>query len=450
MVTMMIFVTSFISYQYYVQKSFLYKCIDDKLRNAVYSGIELVGDELHNYKNTEKNISKKENIKNSLILSTLTNHNDVEYVYTLIKKKDKVYFTCSSVTIKEKNDKSYIKYITEYKGATDKLKESFTNHKTYFGEVTDEYGTFRSIIMPQLSPSGIWYLIGADIEISDINDKLNNILIKYLIAFIIFVLILFLFMRKLLVIIKKENKDQLSQQKAILNQTKFTQMGEVIGNISHQWRQPLSELNSIIMKIDIDFKHKKLTDNNLEQYLVNIERLTEYMSSTIDDFNDYYKKDKIKESFIISKAIEKAVLLCENNFLKYSIKIELDIVQNIQYNGLKNEFIQVILAILNNAKDALISKKIDIPIVQIKVIKKDDKIMITIHDNAGGINQENIEKIFDPYFTTKFKSNGVGIGLYMSKSIIQKNMNGNLTVENKELKDSNQVSYLGAEFKIIL
>ena len=431
----------FISYQYTIQKEFLYKSVDDKLSNAAYSGAFLLGDKLNNLPFDKKLVSRSKNIKNALLLSTLTDKNDVIFVYTLRKVDQDVYFSCSSVTQEQKKIDGYLPYLLKYEDATNRLKESFDTHKAYYGEVTDKYGTFRSIIMPRVTKNGTWYIIGADIKISNIDKQLNSMLTQYLIAFILFIIVLLLFIKIFNRIIQKENDDKLNQQKLILEQSKLAQMGEMIGNISHQWRQPLSEINSIMMNIESDFKNKKLDRNSLDGSILEVENLTEHMSITIDNFNNYLKKDKHKEEFLVSTIVKKGLELTKNSMLKHNINIELNVINDKLINSVEGEFIQVIIALLQNAKDVMLLNDIKNKNINIIVENIDDKINITILDNGGGVANDIKNKIFEPYFTTKFKSTGIGIGLYMSKMIIEKNMNGKLEVHNKEN---------GAEFKIIL
>ncbi|MEA3554469.1 MAG: HAMP domain-containing sensor histidine kinase [Campylobacterota bacterium] len=244
-----------------------------------------------------------------------------------------------------------------------------------------------------------------------------------------------------------ENKVKLAvidiknKEKEILHKNRLAQMGEMIGNISHQWRQPLAEINSIMMKMEIDFKNRKLDSDSLDKSIEKVEDLTEHMSTTIDSFNNFFKNDKKKTKFIISDSIRQVLRLFENNTKKYSIDINLEIIDDIEINSFQSEFIQVIIVIIQNAKDVLIANNIKNPTIKIVIEKIENNIIIRILDNGGGIPEEIIDKIFDPYFTTKFKSKGIGIGLYMAKIIIEKSMNGSLKVRNKENK---------AEFSITL
>ena len=421
-----------IGFQYIKHKQILHNNIDIQLQDAVSVGKYLIGDRLHNLPFDKTLVSKEENIKNSLLLSTLTNESDITFVYTISKHNDKAYFSCSSVTKEQQQTDGYLPYMLEYKEATSKLLKAFTNHKTYYGEVSESYGKFRSIIMPQKSSNGIWYVIGADIEISYIDKKLNDMILNYIILFVIFILILIPFIIRFQILAKSEKTDALKKQKNILEQNKLAQMGEMIGNISHQWRQPLSEINSIVMNLDT---------KNINESSQKIENITEYMSETINNFNNFFRIDKEKKIFNVNKIINNSISLCQNLFDKYNTKIIVDINENIKYNGYEGELTQVILAIFKNANDAMVNNDIINPTINILVKILDERVVIDISDNGKGIDIDNLPQIFDPYFTTKFKSDGTGIGLYMSKVIIEKNMNGKLTVIN--IKN-------GASFRIVL
>ena len=231
------------------------------------------------------------------------------------------------------------------------------------------------------------------------------------------------------------------QQKETFERYKLVQMGEMIGNISHQWRQPLSKINSVLMSIETNFKKDKLTKETLNEKILKIEDLTSYMSNTIDDFNNFFKQDKEKQNFLVSDSINKALLITNDTFVKENIKVELDFIDDIHITNFKGELIQALIVLLQNAKDAIDTNKHLESKITITTKIQNKNIQILVLDNGGGIDEDLREKIFEPYFTTKFKSNGIGIGLYMAKVIIENNMKGQLAVSNK--RD-------GAEFSITL
>lgn len=234
--------------------------------------------------------------------------------------------------------------------------------------------------------------------------------------------------------LKKEMKEQLEQivekDRMIFEQNKLTAMGEMIENIAHQWRQPLSQINSAVLLIDDEVYDLKIKNELIQTKLSEIESMTRYMSKTIDDFKDYYSKDKEKHTFKISDTIVKAISIVDASFHYNSISIEYDLDKKLDFYGIENELLQVILVILNNAKDILVDREISKPHIEVILKKQNKKIFIQIRDNGGGIDLESPQKIFEPYFTTKHKSQGTGLGLYLAKRIIEESMGGYLGVEN--------------------
>lgn len=211
----------------------------------------------------------------------------------------------------------------------------------------------------------------------------------------------------------KEEKEQ--QKELLIHQSKLASMGEMLGNIAHQWRQPLSRLGYILMNIESKDKEKHHT-----QKLQEASDQLEFMSQTIDDFRDFFKLDKEKERFSLSDETQKVITLLALN----GVEVELNIIEDANILNYKNEYKQVILNLLTNAKEVLLERAISSP----KIVITIDKIQVKVSDNAGGIKLEDIQKIFEPYFTTKQK--GSGIGLYMSKVIVEKNMGGRIEVSN--------------------
>ena len=216
----------------------------------------------------------------------------------------------------------------------------------------------------------------------------------------------------------KTLKDEKEQQKELLiHQSKLASMGEMLGNIAHQWRQPLSRLGYILMNIESKDKEKKHT-----QKLQEASDQLEFMSQTIDDFRDFFKLDKEKEPFSLAEETQKVISLLD----VIEVEVALNVIEDINILNYKNEYKQVILNLLTNAKEVLEERDILSP----KIVLTIDKNQVTVSDNAGGIKIKEIQKIFEPYYSTKVQ--GTGIGLYMSKMIVEKNMGGKLSVKNNE------------------
>jgi two-component system, NtrC family, C4-dicarboxylate transport sensor histidine kinase DctB len=232
--------------------------------------------------------------------------------------------------------------------------------------------------------------------------------------------------------VKKAIEKNKEQQKILMQKSKFIALGEMISLIAHQWRQPISELNAIILNIKFHHKMKMLDEETMAKKTKEMEHLLEYMSTTIDDFRTFFKPNKTKEKFYFYTSIQRINEIIKTVFKEHHITIEEKIDESLYLINYQNEFEQVMLNLLNNAKDALIADNISFPKVTIEVLKQNGRIMINICDNANGIDESILDKIFDPYFTTKEESDGTGIGLYMSKMIIEENMGGVLKVQSSQ------------------
>ncbi|WP_321468721.1 HAMP domain-containing sensor histidine kinase [Halarcobacter sp.] len=222
------------------------------------------------------------------------------------------------------------------------------------------------------------------------------------------------------------------QEQLLIQQSKLASMGEMIGNIAHQWRQPLNALGLVVQNIKFAYDFDELDDQFMDTSIEKVNRLTKNMSKTIDDFRNFFKPNKEKIAFNLDKIINETLELVDSTFENHNIDIKKDIEKDIKVFGFPNEFLQTMLNIMNNAKDAYIENNIVNGKLHLKVNKSTDFAHVTIRDNAGGIPKDIRDKIFDPYFTTKEEGRGTGIGLYMSKIIIEQNMNGKLISESIE------------------
>ena len=238
---------------------------------------------------------------------------------------------------------------------------------------------------------------------------------------------------------KLTQKDEL-----LIQQSKMAQMGEMLENIAHQWRQPLSVITTSATGVKLQQDFKMLTDEQLKSALDSIVKAAEHLSLTIDDFRNFYKNDKEKKLFNVKNAVEKSLTLISSKFKNEAIEIELKL-DDIEIYGFENELIQVFINILNNAKDELEKKESQCKLIQISTIKKDGQIQILFQDNAGGIKKEFLNHIFESHFTTK-EEDGTGIGLYMSKLIIDK-MHGEIKASNETIVYKDE-TYNGAKFSI--
>ncbi len=244
--------------------------------------------------------------------------------------------------------------------------------------------------------------------------------------------------------LEKRNKEQMNQ---LLQQSRLAQMGEMLSMISHQWRQPLSSISMVAMNLEVKIKSGKLRQDSVEEgdkfllsKLGQIEKYIQYLATTIDDFRDFFKPQKEKKRFDINLLIDETIELIAPTLENKGIEIVKSYQAKEMIFSYENEIKQVILNILNNAKDVLLETNTIKPSIMISTYCEHEECFVEIEDNGGGIAKEHVAYVFDPYFSTKSK-NGTGLGLYMSKTIIQEHCKGELSVEN---------SRLGAKFTIVL
>jgi len=224
-------------------------------------------------------------------------------------------------------------------------------------------------------------------------------------------------------------------------------MGEMLGNIAHQWRQPLSLITTAATGMKLQKELENLDDVSFNESIDNITNSALYLSKTIDDFRNFFKSDKEETFFSIKESFEKAFKLISAQFKNHEISF-INKIEDFNIYGYESEFIQALINILNNSKDALLEK--DYPrLIFINSYIENNKSIIKIKDNAGGIKEDIIDKVCEPYFTTKHQAKGTGIGLYMTEEIISKHMNGNLKINNTKINYGN-IDYLGLEITIEL
>ena len=245
--------------------------------------------------------------------------------------------------------------------------------------------------------------------------------------------------------VKKEVQKSREKDKLLLYKSRLAQMGEMINMIAHQWRQPLNVISMLHQSMILKYKKGELEDTIVNEFSNKFNEQVGYMSQTIDDFRNFFKPEKEKEPFVLNDAIKNAVHMIEKSFQKenislvYEEKVKCAIV-----SGYKNEFTQVLLNILNNAKDALFHQEQEHKIVIITLFMYHEKYILCIEDNGGGIQEEYLEKVFEPYFSTKEQYNGTGLGLYICKMIVEEHMQGMLEVKNRDANEK------GAKFCIYL
>ena len=253
-------------------------------------------------------------------------------------------------------------------------------------------------------------------------------------------------------VLKAKDEEIKNTDKILYQQSKVAAMGEMIENIAHQWRQPLSIISSISstikLKKEMNLYDKKTEDSEIIKDLEKINDTTDFLSGTIEYFMNYLRYDNLKKYDNLDELINDVIKLTKLELSSKNIKIITDI-DLLDGTNIKNELVQVLINIINNSKDAFEDKSIKDKVILIKTFEDKNEIIIEVSDNAGGIDNNIIDRIFEPYFTTKYKNVGTGIALYISQKIVITKLKGQITVSNKKITYGDN-EYLGACFKIKL
>jgi len=239
--------------------------------------------------------------------------------------------------------------------------------------------------------------------------------------------------------VQEEVHKRQAQEQMLLCQNRMANMGMMIDSIAHQWRQPLMHINAILMNISRVTESQSEKSNYIDNKVDNIFNITEHMSQTINDFRDLFSPEKEKKKFKIEQLIYSVLTLMKEN-LK-DIKLDFTHTKSIELNSYQNELSQVILIILQNSIEALEERNVSNKNIIISITENREKLSIFIEDTAQGISTEDINSIFNPYFSTKQQNSGTGLGLYIAKLIMERSLNGQITVNNKNL---------GAVFKLTI
>ncbi|MEA3553687.1 MAG: cache domain-containing protein [Campylobacterota bacterium] len=334
-------------------------------------------------------------------------------------KKDGKYVLQDLITVGRQSDGGYLDYTATINPITkmSARKISFINHYDRFGWIigTGVYSTdINNYIYKQKEQFNIT------------SNKMIETTIYYVVIFTIIILMIILIIHRKLKLIFDDYENRLLRKDKILHeQAKLAAMGEMIGAIAHQWRQPLNALSLNIQSLDDDYDDGLIDKKFIDKFIDTNKTTIKFMSNTIDDFRNFFRIDNEKIKFSIKESIQ-SVINIQSSQLKF-LNISLNIKGNdFDIVGYESEFKQVVLNIINNAKDEITNNNIKNG--KIDILLKNNQIQIK--DNAGGIPLEIMDRIFEPYFTTKKQGQGTGIGLYMSKMIIEEKSLGTLSAKN--------------------
>ncbi len=233
----------------------------------------------------------------------------------------------------------------------------------------------------------------------------------------------------------------------IFNQNKITGIGDMLSNVAHQWRQPLNLVGIMISTVKYNITRDNFDKDQIIDQLSKATQSVEYLSSIIDDFKSYYNNDSIeKVNYNINVVFQDLLKLSNSEFEKENIKLIVDSKDIFIFKS-KTYFLEILVNLVKNSKDAFMNKKVDKPIIIIETIDLDDKVEINVKDNAGGIDKENLPKIFEPYFSTKFPSVGIGLGSYMVYELVSRHFDGIIEATNVEFEYEDK-SYFGTNMRI--
>jgi signal transduction histidine kinase len=273
-----------------------------------------------------------------------------------------------------------------------------------------------------------------------LNKKILSLVFTMFVIASIFFMLSYVISKKIERMFKNYRIKIARNQQLLIQKSKMASMGEMIGNIAHQWRQPLSQLSGLFFDIESAYDYKELDKKYLTQRSDEANDLIEYMSKTINDFKEFYNPNTKKEKFHLLKTVQSAIKIVDSSLEFHNIKVSLHVDSSLHVEGFSNEFSQVILNLISNSKDIALFRDIKEPKIKIFSESTGDKVSLHVEDNCGGIDKENIEKIFEPYFTTKYEY-GTGIGLYMCKVIIENKMGAKIFAKN--IKDGSQFTIEG-------
>ena len=357
--------------------------------------------------------------------------------------------TSSSASKEELEEKSELHYFHYYEDAGDGLAKSFESKEIVFENYSDKWGSFRAVHIPISLENSHDIVISAEISMEAYIEIIDDIKYKYLEDTLLYLLLTLPIIFTAYFAIKEKVLQNLKMEKDLMKSEKMAALGEMIANIAHQWRQPLSVISTGVTGMKVQKEYGLLSDEEFNKTCEAINDNTQYLSKTIDHFRDFIKGEKNKVEFNLRDNINSFLTLVESSIKMNNINIILDLDENIKINSYPNELLQCLFNIFNNAKDAFLEKEIEDKYIFISSRIKKNQVILKVKDNAKGISNSALPHIFEPYFTTKDKSKGTGLGLNITYNLISKGMNGTIEAYNVSF-NYNKKEYTGAEFRIEL
>lgn len=420
-----VIIYNYYSYHKYEKKEI--EIIDDKLKIGAYAVYDFLGKEFFTKAVNKEYLSLEDDWKNILLLTSYSNHANLTFIYSTIKKDDELYLTSSSASKEELENKTELHYFYHYDSAGEALKKAFISNKIEVEIYSDNWGTFRALHIP-IKLENHTVVVSAEISLEKMNNKLNEIKYDYLfeaILYLIFTLPIIL----AIYLILKEHSLRGIEIKSKIRLERMSAMVEMINLIAHQWRQPLNVISTGISGLKLQKELNMLTDDIVLNTYNFIEDNVQYLSKTIDDFRDFINIDRKKVKFNLNENIEQFLQQIEKTSKEEGINIIKDIDSSIDVIGFPNDLIKCFINIYTNSKDILSKLEKDKYFI-ISANLFNNELIISLTDNGGGISDEIIAKIFEPYFTTKHQYIGTGLNLHITYTLIVKIMNGDIKAEN--------------------
>jgi len=402
-------------------------------------------------------VSEDEDMQNILTLSKLSGAAGVKYIYLVFLDGDSIRFAASSATQKELQTKANLtEYFDEYTDADPKLKEVLQKNKIEYATYTDKWGSFRSVFVPVNSASGKRCAIGVDIEISHIDRLLKNAaavgFFRALAVLIFAAPLIFLIqstlqrhnrelktkveeatkeLQELNATLEKRIEEEIEKnrdkERVLFESKKLHQMKQLISLIAHHWRQPLNVLAIWIQEVKITHQNGEITDEFLEKFENESMKAIKNMSKTIDMFRAFLPEHGDKEKFMCMELIRDVIRAISPQLDEIEADISIEAADDVALFGYKNDFKQAVLNIISNSKDALANSGGGGRKIEIKLQRDEEYATLLIRDNGGNVSQEIQNRVFEPYFTTKEQGKGEGLGLYVSKEVVERLFGGEIS-----------------------
>ncbi len=449
-------------YSYATEKERIEGEIDSKLHSIAQAVPMVLPDRFHDTKMQKNTISPDTDFSNIKKLSNFATATGAKYAYTVFEDDKKIRFSASSATQEElKTGKNLTRFFDSYDDADPMLLEALKSGQHKYASYEDKWGHFRSVFVPLKSQNGNIYAVGVDIEVGSINDLLKKAALKGALSaatVLLFAIpIAFLYLGTLrhhnMILeqkvigatdelrtlnasledrVAKEVEKNSKREKAMFEQSKLAQMGQMMQAVAHHWRQPLNALGMYVQNIHFLYDMKELSKEDMDSFKTESMDVIQKMSKTIDSFRNLFLPDAQRLDFCVEDAINEVIMIVTPKMEGDNIELIDTKAGRHVVSGYKNEFKQVFLNLLANAADETVKQNSDVKKIEIYTVKKEDNIEISVKDSGGGIASELIDRIFEPYFTTKEQGSGIGIGLYMSKELIERHFGGTLRAENTE------------------